>query len=354
MKESNEIYIKGTNINNRQDSLDTLKCLLCFLVVILHTGFSDKIGLYISAFARIAVPIFFMITGYYLPLMHNDKLKRYIRKIIYLTSISTIFYIILNYACSYYGIDIYSKWFNNTLGIKEVVYWILVNVTPIAIHLWYFYALIYVLIIYYIIRKVNKLNLIYKLLPLLFLCNYLFSYLPLLYSRNFLITGLPYVLLGCIFRKHENQLIRLVSKPYILIIGFIALCSGLIIELFLYEWTGTKIFRDYYFFTLPMAAYVFLLTLKYPNIGAGSYFALIGRKYSAPIYIMHIFFIFTIQYILNSFLGEWILQNIYFKNCFPFLVFGITLISIIIGYKIWYLLYTSLSHFTNNKETKKN
>lgn len=66
----------------RADNIDILKAICTFLIVYIHEPFPGKEGAYFTALARIAVPIFFMITGYFysdVVAQHkeNDKLRRY-------------------------------------------------------------------------------------------------------------------------------------------------------------------------------------------------------------------------------------------------------------------------------------
>lgn len=61
----------------RNNNLDILKAISAFLVVCIHIKFPGKFGEYINIIAALAVPIFFMITGYY---YENMKKKGKSRK----------------------------------------------------------------------------------------------------------------------------------------------------------------------------------------------------------------------------------------------------------------------------------
>ena len=50
---------------NRADNIDILKAICAFLIVCIHAPFPGVIGEYFKALTRIAVPVFFMITGYF-------------------------------------------------------------------------------------------------------------------------------------------------------------------------------------------------------------------------------------------------------------------------------------------------
>ena len=83
--ETSRLSMERSTFSSRQESFDFLKFFLAFLVVVIHTGFAGYAGLGIKAFARIAVPMFFMITGYYLPVMSDEKFRKYLIKITCLT-----------------------------------------------------------------------------------------------------------------------------------------------------------------------------------------------------------------------------------------------------------------------------
>lgn len=327
--------------SQRKESFDTLKSFLAFFIIIIHTGFTGVVDIGASAISRMAVPLFFMITGYYLPTMTDEKIKKYFCKVVVLTVISTAFYLLFTYAGVLIG-EYPSDKFTQIFSMQGLRNWVLINaVGGKGIHLWYLYALLYVLIIIYITRKVEKISLLYKILPILFIGNYIFSYFSVGLYRNFLFTGLPYVLLGYLFRENEAKLKIHSIKSRSLILGFVAVCMGLGIEMLIYNFTGTELIRDHYLFTLPMAICVFALSIKHPHYGSGSLLSIIGKKYSAHIYIMHIFVVSVINFGLRLLLGaemqQQLAQNSLFKNSFPFLVFGVTLFIVFILDKSWSL-----------------
>lgn len=323
--------------SSRKESFDFLKFFLAFLVVVIHTGFTGYAGMRILAFARMAVPLFFMITGYYLPVMSDDKFKRYLIKITYLTVFTSLFYTLSPHASP--------DWFAQTFTMKRIIKWLLLNEFMSVGHLWYFYALLYVLIIIYFTRKSGKMKILYMVLPFLFLGNYLLSFLThYVCYRNFLFLGLPYVLLGYLFRNYENRILDIFHKSRPLILWFVVTCISLCVELFVYKLAGLKIVRDHYLSTLPMVACAFTLVLRNPHYGAGCFFAFVGKNYSAYIYIMHIFVIGLLRFSLKFVLGEEtfldLTENNLFRNIYPFLIFGTTLLLVMAGYNIYQHIYS--------------
>lgn len=69
---------------SRADNIDILKALCAFLIVCIHVPFPGKVGAYFTTLTRVAVPVFFMITGYfYSDTVARHKEKRQIQKILY-------------------------------------------------------------------------------------------------------------------------------------------------------------------------------------------------------------------------------------------------------------------------------
>ena len=57
---------------SRADNIDILKAVCAFLIVCIHVPFPGTLGAYFTTLTRTAVPIFFMITGYF----YSDVVKR--------------------------------------------------------------------------------------------------------------------------------------------------------------------------------------------------------------------------------------------------------------------------------------
>ena len=74
----------------RYNSIDLLKFLCSFMVIYIHANIKNQFGSYLYSFCRIAVPIFFMISGYFL---YNSDSKTWskIKKNLNLLIFSEIF-----------------------------------------------------------------------------------------------------------------------------------------------------------------------------------------------------------------------------------------------------------------------
>ena len=134
---------------NRVCGLDILKALCAFCIILIHFPLPGRTGLAIDSLTRIAVPVFFMITGFfYADTKTRKKELKQIKKILLLCLYSNALYFLLGLFLnlSSGAADIKSYLFQ-TFTPKAVFDCLICNTSPIAGHFWYLNALLYVLII---------------------------------------------------------------------------------------------------------------------------------------------------------------------------------------------------------------
>ena len=130
----------------RNQSIELLKLISCFFIVIIHNPFTSSFGSAIDAIARFSVPFFFMTTGYFIvePNNPSSNLKKQIIKLIKYYFIYEFIYIL-----SYSIIALVKNDSTNLLNalirnFKHI--WI---EPTIGAHLWYVINIIWVLVIIY-------------------------------------------------------------------------------------------------------------------------------------------------------------------------------------------------------------
>lgn len=273
--------------DNKVSSIHILKALCAFLVVIIHTKCVYKD--YFLPICRIAVPIFFMISGYFL--LNKDRncieYKKIVKAIIKIVKIAFIANII--YGIAFYIFDLRS------IGYLSFKFWIIEIFTGSAIvgHLWYLTAYIEVLLTIYFLQKINKLKILYYLIPCFIILNMLLgSYRYLIgidhpyqfLHTNFLTIGLPCFAIGMLIKIYGKQITAIVKWWHVILCFIIAYSEGIIKHKMGLHPPGIG---DIYLFTIPLAALTFIAFLKKKNLYCGQLIENIGEKHSLYIYLYH-------------------------------------------------------------------
>jgi surface polysaccharide O-acyltransferase-like enzyme len=313
-------------------SIDILRCVAAFLVIVIHFASHEEVvsfknwvsHLYIVE-ARIAVPLFFMITGYFYPMiMSHCKLPHQLRKLLIMAIGSTLFYIACELAGAYIAgsFDAHVK---QIFSLKTLSDLLIFNITPGSGHLWFFYAMLYALVIIAFFDKIKQRKLLNIIAIISFLTLLASNFTSLyLYTRNFLFFGIPFILLGRSFA--EGRLKALVPKvtksmclttmlSCMILIGFEMDMYGTLFPSLLPQ-------RECFIFSVPEAIAIFALTLKFKANPTNKFqrtAAHIGKKYSAYIYIF--------QYFAGAMGGD--VYNYFFSGVWMKMLLGVPTIFIL-------------------------
>ena len=292
----------------KYESLNTLKGLACIGVVLMHCGFPGLFGKIITYCFRFDVPIFFMISGFFLFSIDKNiiskKIKKQIRKIAKMMIFCFVFYGFIDLIVKCYidfNIPI-EKWITNVFNISDLPRKLLFG-TFFNGTLWYLYALIwsYILLFFYFnYSKNSKLIIsiiflfIFHIVTRIFVKYHNYDWYFANYWRSCFLFGIPFIMLGFIIAKYMNIFIKIKNNTLI-----IAAIFGLIfqfIEYFLYKQA-----LDFYFGTILYSISLFILAIKYPLTKYNLLINHIGEKLSMYIYIIHIAIIFSLSHLYSFF-----------------------------------------------------
>ena len=300
---------------NRTEQIDVLKAVCAFMVVCIHAPFPGQIGECITSLFRIAVPIFFMITGYFYSfLIQKGKRLSQIKKIFLITVRAyfvficwKIIFLIIKGKCylRLFFVDVFS--------FDSIVKFVLFNENRIAPHLWYLSAVLYVLLIAWLIDRFKARKLIICAVPFLLLVDLVLGKyslfllgkeFPYYLVRNFLFVGIPYFYIGLLIFIFRKILFRFKRTWLICAMIFFSLTT--LCERSFLIYLGKNAVREHYFSTtfLAISIFIYFLYEGYNNIKQENIFtnflSIIGRDFSAYIYIMHPIFISIISAVLNT------------------------------------------------------
>ena len=77
---------------NRNDTLDIIKLFASYMVVFIHVAFYGGVGYVLDALARFAVPLFFLVSGFYSYKITPDKIKHRMFRLIRLLAFAVLVY----------------------------------------------------------------------------------------------------------------------------------------------------------------------------------------------------------------------------------------------------------------------
>ena len=323
---------------SRADNIDILKTICAFLIVCIHAPFPGEFGAYFTTLTRVAVPIFFMITGYfYGDTVARHKKGRQIKKILYMVVEANILYFVWNIAIEVLRRNSIISYVQSIFSIKNLLKFLLLNDSPLAWHLWYLSAVFYVLVIVLLVDKLNCRKDLYYLTPILIIVDLVFGKysllifhreFPYILVRNFLCVGIPYFCIGNLIR--EKQCAEKWNKTVLQLLIVIFVITSLA-ERFALVNAGLNATRDHYLSTTFLAICLFVYTLK--SNWHNKELAVIGRKYSTWLYIIHPIFIAFFSMVTGK-LG---IKSIY-SYVAPIVVYCATLIFLIVMHRLKWLL----------------
>ena len=302
-------------MKQRNQTIDILRLAAAFAVVCLH-GFSNSGiagGEEIVALARFAVPLFFMISGYFAVSFTPARYGRQIVKIFLVAAAAIAFYVggqLLRISNPFEAGMQLRQWFSPESWKNLLLF----NQTMASEHLWFLLALEYCLILDLLLgRFLRKKAVVAALAVCLFsvgLAVYHWGLgrqaageaFQLFWYRNFLFMGMPFYLGGRLIRLFGEDL---PCPPVPLLVGLIpALLLGSLLE---FWWLGV---REIYMSSVFLALVLLRLALARPLADGGRVvrgLAWLGRKCSLTVYVLHIAALILLQdrYYSQVFYGQY-------------------------------------------------
>lgn len=321
--------------------LNFWKGLACFGVVFFHTRFPNySLDGILQTMFRWAIPLFFMVSGYY---CYNEdrhtlekKMKKKITHIFWINLIGCSYYFLVQLAIGAFGKS-HGGW-QNIMGqikilftTKNILIWLIFNQDPFVNIMWFTSALLYCYLIFWGINHFNLYKVFYILIPILIAIHMLVGNLlwkfgiemDKVYFRNFLLFGIPFFMYGNFIHKHQKVFME---KCNINVCRGL-MCSGLLLGIA--EWFLVAR-KELYIGSILLVTGIFIMTLHKPENSKKSFWTKIGSEYSLIVYIFH----YSLIIVLNRFAVSIIYRDDIIGMAFwyirPFLVFGVSVVVAII------------------------
>lgn len=335
MKEKAEINRSGI----RCEYLDILKLICAFLVICIHNPYKNTFWFWVEPWTRVAVPVFFMISGYFYKVDQQFK-RGQVVKVFKLSLLWYFIYGVMEFVVKLQPVSI-QGWIEYTKEnlVQELLKFVLANKPMLNLGgaLWYLFALGYVYLIYGFAAGIHKTAFLVRAGILLMILQYVFGMYAFVFgistasirTRNFLLTGIPFFGLGIWLQQaleNNKRILKNITFIRLLVIAF--LLSSVGEKYILVKYIGLEINSDLYLSTLFLAIALFLYALAKEEKERREFWvtrlALAGRNYSTGIYLIHTIVLCCMDQILYR-LGVTV-GTVYYS--FPILIFLVSLLCV--------------------------
>lgn len=257
--------------------LDRFRLIAALLVIAIHTSplasFSGEADFFLTrVLARIAVPFFLMVTGFFFP-SDPDKLRKSLKKLCLLYGAAILLYLPLGFYAGHY----------RALYFTDALRMLLFDGS--FYHLWYFPAAITGMIIVFALKRVLKLRRICVISVVLYVIG-LFgdSYFGLAeklppvkaayegmfrlfsYTRNGIFMAPVFLVLGILIQEYSRKSLHRSTLRYALCLLVSFVCMT--VEAFTLHNLRLQRHDSMYVFLLPVMVSLFLLLLSLPETAA--------------------------------------------------------------------------------------
>lgn len=274
----------------RNGNIDVIKGLCAYLVIIVHCG-SPFWSAYIDAFSRVAVPLLFMISGYFCRGEWNECKRKIVHLLKIFLAGEGVFFL---YYLWQEGADRW-KWICDNIYPEHILRVIIYNDTKIFMAGWFLLSLAYTYFLFALITKADKKKQVYIWIPILILWQWGWQRAAMLLriDLNFLdikvLRAIPFFLFGNWFYENEHS-IKKIANQKIVLLCMAAGVAGCFLERFLIEQLVFKPALFLYLGNVILLIGCFTWAITMPKIKNLHGIAYVGKNLSLYIYILHMVF----------------------------------------------------------------
>lgn len=296
-----------------------LEGFACINVIFIHCMFPSWLGVLVCGLARFAVPLFFIVSGYYLVpdnMNRKQRTERFRKKCIntgYILALAFLFYLLWRfvYLLLTSGLEAALQYIYIYLQPRHILSMLLLNdYTAFGGHLWYLGAVLYCYLIFLATDTERMESIARWMIPLLLgihllgriMCGFfgvesIFDIPVYILFRNWLFMAFPFVLTGYVIQKKQDMILQHTTAKrlfFLFLTGVLFTCAE---NVFVYLKTGED--RELYVGTLLMTISMFLFALQNFRKPTISWVETIGERHLLFIYIIHLAVIEATNIILS-------------------------------------------------------
>lgn len=307
-----------TNVGNAL--LYSFEGAACISVIFIHCMLPSWPGILMCGLARFAVPLFFIVSGYYLCKGSEQEMEikrragQKAKRLGLILAQAALLYLVWSLIRAFLEggmAQVQAKLLEAFTPRQLFATIFLGDFTPIGGHLWFLAALF---VCYGIVSctgtallKKNTgrlaavllvIHVVGRLVCGLLSVDRLLGIPVYLWFRNWLFMGLPFFLLGDWFRQNQEILTRKFSTKSLLAAFSLGVVLTAAETVLVAATTGDD--RELYLGTFLMVFYLFLLAWKKPQQYREGILAKIGRNYLLEIYLLHLWVMEALNLLLSK------------------------------------------------------
>lgn len=293
----------------QNQALNFLRGIGCIGVVLIHIKFPGITGEVVSKISQFAVPVFFMIAGYYSLGSSTDVIKKRLIKILKILIYGYLLFFIYHIAAQIKNGTL-TQWLRMNFTLKTPIRYLVFCTIDFAIPLWYLIAMAETYFLWYFVVKHHKEERMLPWTPILFVFQIIqiticeTNRYALAWHINFVTRALPWFLFGYYVHFKENSSVKR-AKGVVISLGnndrgiplsnrllwkdavlAAAAAGGCIIAVI------PVVFETIINFScaglLLYSLSLFLLAVRHPACSPFGIMEYIGEKLSLNIYILHV------------------------------------------------------------------
>lgn len=294
--------------NTGNELLYSFEGVACLSVIFIHCMFPSWAGILVCGLARFAVPLFFLVSGYYLrkntaqDAQVRCRAKQKAERLGKILGAAVLLYLLWSLLRSFLlgGTAVMTGKLLAAFAPRQLAATVFLgDFTPIGGHLWFLAAL---LVCYEIVAHTGldcleqnggklaavllTIHVAGRMLCAALSVDRLLGIPVYLWFRNWLFMGLPFFLLGNWFRSRQEQLVQRFRKKEIVGLFALGIVLTLVETVLVAAVTGDD--RELYLGTFLMVFSLFLLAWKEPWQVKENVFSEIGKTDLLEIYLLHL------------------------------------------------------------------
>lgn len=293
----------------RNSTLDIFKAVAAYLIVVIHYKF-PFFNSYVNAFARIGVPFFLLISGYFCVNSIMPKIKHVFKLLL----LSECLWLVFNFV--FYRIllaDATYNWLLEKLTLHSFVKALIIPSGMLFGIDWFLISLLYMYILYYLANKLKLKKLLFFLIPVIMLGLIIGErHVALAEAGNAeryffnlnVFRAFPFFWGGVWLRENKEKIVKFFNPKRLAA----ALAAGAVLtaaERYVWDCLGITYF-NLYIGIVVMTFGFFVFGIMYPDILNMPFLKYVGENLSMYIYIFHMMVITVAAYYVKNVDIAWI------------------------------------------------